>query len=207
MEELQSTEILEREILEDARKKALRILKTAEDAARAQKAEWDKKTDESIGELVKKYDKQKELAGERVMARLPIDKLRIRVGKIENLLQSAVETWYQGLSRRQIIELLRKELLKRVALCEELSSSSQKAACAYYSGLDRNEAEEALNIKGGNNFVMEEVSSSGRYPSITLETERTRIIASIQEMVDALLHEKRAELIEALIGRGLLEDA
>ena len=54
MEELQSTEILEREILEDARKKAMRILKTADDTIRAKTAEWEKKTADAVAELEKK---------------------------------------------------------------------------------------------------------------------------------------------------------
>jgi len=204
MEELQSTEILDREILEDARKKAARILKTADDTVRAHTREWEKRTAESLDALEEKFNEQKEFNAEKVMARLPIDKRRAKVEKIESLLQSAVESWYNSLSRDQILELLSKELAKRLALCEEFSSSSEKRA--YFSGLERSEAEKALKIMGGN-CIIEEKNTTDRYPAITLETGHVRIIASIQKLVDFLLQEKRIELVEALVGSAYMEEA
>ena len=203
MEELQSTEILDREILEDARKKAVRILKTADDTVRTQTEEWEKRTAASIDELEKKYNEQRDLAAADVMARLPIDKHRVKVEKIEGLLQTAVDTWYKGLSRARILELLSKELTKRVNLCEEFSASAQKRAI--YCSLEQKEAETILkNVNG--TFTYEE-SPAQHYPSITLETENVRIIASIQKTVDYLLQTKRAELIEALAGSGCTEES
>jgi|TergutMp193P3_1026864.scaffolds.fasta_scaffold14502_3 hypothetical protein len=202
MEELQSTEILDREILEDARKKALRILKSADETILAQSEEWGKKAAEDINELDKKYNEQKEAAVEKVMARLPIDKLRAKVEKIEGLLQFAVDTWYNGLSRPRVLELLKNELSKRLALCGEFSSSAGERA--FYHGLDRKEAEETLKaVKITCNI--EEIPSADRYPSITLETGEMRIIASIQKTIDFLLQEKREELVGALVGRAFIE--
>ena len=207
MEELQSTDILDREILEDARKKAMRTLKTADDTIRAQTADWEKKTTESINDLEKKYIEQRELAAEKVMARLPIDKRRAKVEKIENLLHSAVEFWYKSLSRQRILELLTGELAKRIALCEKFSpdrlNSGQKRAL--YCGLDHKEAETALEIVKGA-CTLEENSAVHIYPSIILETGNVRIIASIQNTVDFFLQEKREELVEALVGRAFMEE-
>jgi len=197
MEELQSTDILDREILEDARKKAQRILKTADETTLAKTKEWEKKTAESIAELEKKYGEQREAASEKVMARLPIDKQRVKVEKIENMLNSAVVSWYEGLDRGKILDLLSEELTKRLALCEEFSSSSK--ICAYISNLDKKEAQTVLK-KAGVTCDIKEISTAGNFPSITLETGNIRIIASIQNMTDFLLQEKREELVKALIG-------
>jgi len=210
MEELQSTEILEREILEDARKKALRILKTADDTIRTKTAEWEKKTADTIVELEKKNSEQQELAAGKIMARLPVDKLRAKVERIENLLQSSVETWYKTLSRQKILDLLSQELSKRLAICEEISTSAKKKVC--YSGLDRKEAETVLkNVKGlaGNEWQgnIAEIPCDHHYPSVTLETESVRVIASIRKIIDFLLQEKREELVEALVGRTFMESA
>jgi len=202
MEELQSTEILDREILEDARKKALRILKTADDTARAQTAEWEKKAAEGIDDLDKKYNEQRELTAGKVMARLPIDKRRAKVEKIESLLTYAVESWYKSLSRERILELLTVEFAKRLALCEEFTASAQKRA--FYCGLDRKEAESVLKIASGA-CTIEENTAVHNYPSIILETGNVRVIASIQKIVDFLLQEKREELVEALLGRAFME--
>jgi polyhydroxyalkanoate synthesis regulator phasin len=203
MEELQSTEILEREILEDARKKALRILKNADDTIRTKTSEWEKKTSQTIDELEENYNKQKEAAEEKVMARLPVDKLRCKVEKIENLLLSAVETWYNSISRQRILELLADDFSKRFALCEEILTSAKKNV--YHSGIEHKEAETILkNIKA--NFTINEAQAAGHYPYITLETDKVRIISSIQKIINYYLQEKRAELIEALTGKAFTED-
>jgi len=213
MEELQSTEILDREILEDARKKAARILKTADETIQTQTAEWEKKTADSIGELEKKYNKQKKSEAEKVMARLPIDKLRTKVEKIESMLQSVVDVWYKSLSRARIIELLTGDLSKKIENCDEFSPDNGKKKStakisqirALYSGLNKKEAETALKIIGSP-CVMEEKTSVDNYPSIVLETGDVRITASIQKTIEFLLQEKRAELVEALLGSGFLEE-
>ena len=204
MEELQSSGILEREILEDARKKASRILKTAEETIQAKNAEWEKKTAEVINDLEEKYSEQNKLTTEKIMARLPIDKIRAKIEKTEDLLHFAVESWYHNLSKEQIFELLKKELLDRITANEGFSASENKTA--HYNALEQNEAEtilKTLNI----NFNIEKSSAAGYFPSITLETENSRIIASIQSLIDYYLMEKREELIEAMIGRALMEDA
>ena len=203
MEELQSTEILEREILEDARKKALRILKNAEDTIRTKNAEWEKKTTDLISDLEEKYRDQNKLTTEKLMARLPIDKLRVRVEKIEDLLHFAVESWYHNINRKQILDLLNRELLERAAFYDEISASAKKNAS--YQALEQNEAETIVNRVDGN-FTVEKSPVAGYFPSITLETENVRIIASIQSIIDYYLLEKREELIEAMIGGVFTED-
>lgn len=204
MEELQSTEILEREIIEDARKKALRILKAADDTIKTKTAEWEKKTQENIDNLIKKNNKQKETAAEKIMARLPIDKLRIKIEKIEDMLQSAEDDWYKKLNRSRILELLTKELSERLKFYGDFANSKQKNA--YYYGLNRNETEEILKTVDVT-CAMEETSSDSRYPSIKLETEKVRITASIQKIVDYYIHVKRIELMESLVGNDFMENA
>ena len=68
MEELQSTELLDREILEDARKKAMRILKTCEETIKTQNTGWEKKKLDAAGALEKKHNEQKEQAVKNITA-------------------------------------------------------------------------------------------------------------------------------------------
>jgi V/A-type H+-transporting ATPase subunit E len=204
MEELQSTEVLEREILEDSRKKALRILKTAEGAIQAKNTEWEKRTSSLINELEEKYSEEIKLTTEKLMARLPIDKLRSRIEKIETLLHSSVENWYHSLSKEQVLDLLKTELLDRLALNEEFTASAKKLV--FYHGLDLKDVKTVLNTITGD-FTVKEAASVSLYPSIILETENVRIIASIENIIDYYLLEKREELIEAMLGRAFTEDA
>jgi len=196
MEELQSTEKLDHEILEDAKRKALRIQKDCENTIAAQNTEWEQKTAAQIEEIDKKYSKLVKNEEERVMARLPVDKLRAKNEKIEELLQLAEDNWYKELDRQRILELLSQELSKRIAFCTDISKSTQKSA--YYYGLTSEEAQ--LLLKNEKiTCTAEEIPPSDRYPALIFDTEDVRITASIQKIIDFHLHVRRTELIEALV--------
>ncbi|MCL2270520.1 MAG: ATPase [Treponema sp.] len=203
MEELQSTEILDREILEDARKKAHRILKTAEDTIKAKTTEWDKNLSAALGELEKKHAQQGKSALDEAMVRLPIDKRRVKAGKIEELLRDAVEIWYSGLSRERILALLKKELLKRIA---DSVPTAENGMRVRIHKIDKTEAEALMQSVSGASCAIEEFHSLSAYPEIVVETPEARIYASIGKTVDFYLSDKRAELAEALLGHPALLD-
>ena len=199
MEELQSTEILDREILEDARKKAWRILKTADDTVQAKTAEWEKKAAETLSELNKNYARRRKAAAGEIMTRLPVDKRRAKAEKIESMLRSAVREWYAGLKREHILNFLKNELAKRIALCDEPADAGSHAVI---HNLDRGEAETVLQeVLRGTTFTIEEAPAAFIYPEIILETKKLRITASVEKTVEFFLQEKRAELAEAMLGR------
>jgi len=203
MEELQSTDILDREILEDARKKAYRILQTADDTIKQKAAEWGKKTDSALAEMGEKFRRQSRLDIDEIMAVLPLDKRRVKAKKNEELLNSAVEAWYARLGRRRVLELLEKELERRLAACGEFFPDGPVHAAIHKLGED-----EALGVLRsalpGRSFSLEETHSTSVYPEIVLDTRELRVYASIGKTVDFILGEKRAELAAAL---GLTEFA
>jgi len=210
MEELQSTEILDREILEDARKKAHRILKTAEDTIKTKSMDWEKNLNKALSELEAKYTQQGKFATDEIMASLPIDKRRAKAKKIEELLYSAVKTWYTSLSRKRILDLLKKELEKRIVESEKITAMENMRVQIHQ--IKREEAkailQEVLPGKSGvgTPCTIEEFHSTSAFPEIILETPEVRIYASIGKTVNFYLGEKRAELIEALLGRAALAD-
>ena len=176
MEELQSTEVLDREILEDARKKAARIIKSCEDTILAQDADWKKKLDDAICEIDVQFENNKKNETNVIMARLPVDKQREKLNLLENILNNAVYEWYKNLSKEKIHAILSRELKKRTDSCKNYIDVSDKAI------LDEKE----------------------KYPSLTLENKNVRIIVSMEKIIDELLGEKRYELIEALAGNEFL---
>jgi len=214
MEELQSTEILDREILEDARKKALRILKDAEVTIQAQDSQWKKKTDDAVFELNKKYDEQKKNETDRMTAKLPVDKLKAKIEKIEISLKNALESWYATINRKQIQTLLSKEISKLLDTCKE-DFSSDKIKIEY-SGLDQKEAVEILNNIPHSSLLTSNSSlpisnsslnTNETYPSIIIESNNVRITASIENIIETILHERRVELVETLVGKDFMEGA
>jgi hypothetical protein len=119
MEELQSTEVLDREILEDARRKAFRVLKTADDAVKAGALSWEKKTAKAVDDLKRRFEERRGKSSEEIMARLPLDKRRAESEKIEGLLKNALDAWYRAQSRERILGLLEGELRRRLEDCPE----------------------------------------------------------------------------------------
>jgi hypothetical protein len=203
MEELQSTDILDKEILEDARKKALRILKAANDTIKAKSDDWESKLTAALDELNERYANRGKSADEEIMAVLPIDKQRARARKIEELLNSAVENWYSRLNRRRVLGFLQTELSKRLASCGDFSASG--GIRAYIHKVEPAEAEAILKaVLPGKTCTIETMQSTPAYPQITLENGEIRIYASIGKAVDFILGEKREELIAALLGENAL---
>ena len=207
MEELKSTANLEREILEDARKKAQRILKTADETVKIKSAEWEKKTAAALEELKKKFIEQGRFTSDEIMAVLPMDKRRAKAEKIESLIRSAVETWYAGLSRERVLGFLENELKKRLAVCAGLPGGGGLTTGGQYRvvihKLTRAEAESILKevLPDGLVCRIDEVQPAALYPELILENNDFRIYASMWKTVDFFLSEKRAELIEALLGK------
>ncbi|MDR0623221.1 MAG: ATPase [Treponema sp.] len=202
MEELQSTETLDREILEDARKKAYRILKTADDAVKAGAAAWEKKSAEAAAELENRYRARRRRSLAEISARLPLDKQRLWSEYVEKLLDSAAADWFAGLDREQVLALLGKELEKRLAECPEFAAAGTIGVTR--RGLEKAEAETAVKKQLPHARLVFEDSPAGEglYPELTLDIPAVRITASINILVDSLLHDKRAELAAALLGPG-----
>ncbi|MDR1238825.1 MAG: ATPase [Treponema sp.] len=205
MEELQSPEVLEREILEDARRKAFKILKSADDAVKANTGAWEKKTADALAELERRYSLKRQESASEILARLPLDMRRIWSEKVEGFLVSAVVDWFGALKREQILVFLDRELKRRLAECPEFAGAEMIRAG--FTGLSQEEAGSLVkkNLPGAapvfeNLSGPENGGRQGDYPELVLDIPAVRLTASIKMAVDSLLLNKRAELIEALLG-------
>ena len=209
MEELQSTEILDREILEDARKKALRILKSADETIKNKKEQWEKKTQESLEELKNNFNKRKEASVSQLLSHLPIDKRRIKSQTIESLLKNAVIEWYSGLNNNYKIKFFQGQLKKYIIKYKDFL---QKDFWVFYSGLSRSDTLEIVNyvfvdLKISSDTLISKPESDSIFASLIIENDTIRINLSIKQIVDNLLLEKRMELINALIGTEILNES
>lgn len=221
MEELRSTDVLDREILEDARKKARRILKTADDAASAGEAAWEKKKQETLEELKKKYAARLDQGRKEIMARLPLDKQRLRSRHIESLLHSAMDEFLTALPESSTTALLERELTLRA---EELSASEPAPGEGGGSGFKVlfrgiSEAQAASLVEkifpaaggSGEERLFERAAPgsalSGSFPALLVETPWVRLSVSVDAAAASLLRDKRAELVTALLGEGALEES
>jgi hypothetical protein len=117
-----------------------------------------------------------------------------------------VETWYAGLSRQRVLDLLQKELSSRLNFSETVtghkSATVEGAIRAFIHKIEQTEAQAILKaVLPGKTCQIETIQSTAEYPEIILETPEMRIYASIGKTVAFFLGEKRAELVEALLGK------
>jgi len=205
MEELRTTEVLDREILEDARKKAYKILKALDETLAAQTSEWEKKISGAIVSVKNVFAERQKKLTEEIFARLPLDKRRLRSESSEGFLIKSMDDFLNSLKRETLLSVLKFELSGRVKICIEddlLHNAEVK-----YSGISLSEAAELLkDIPGSNKWVYEQDPVSRKFPYIEINTEAIKITASVESAAAALLKEKRAELAAALFGEGVLND-
>jgi hypothetical protein len=221
MEELQSTEVLDREILEDARRKAFRILKTADDTVKSNTAGWEKNIAAALEDLDTRHGERRRRAAEEIMARLPLDQRRAESEKIEALLSNALDLWYAAQSRERVLVMLEGELRRRLedypefgnqpfrVVFHKLEDGEGKALLKKIipggkweintSGLEAGGAAGASSTGAGAAIKASGVLS-GKYPELVLDSPQARISASLNLLVEELLANYRAELTRALIG-------
>lgn len=199
MEELQSTEALDREILEDARKKAFKILKTAGETEAASQAAWDRKLEKTLAEAGENYRRREDRERREIMARLPLDERRIRSEKIEHFLSGAMDDFLRSLDRGKILSVLEKELSARLAACDA------QGPCVFrYRGLEPDEL--AALVKKlpdpGRVSLTEDplYAAAGSLPAAALDFPDLRISFSVDAAAGSLLSDSRAELAAALLG-------
>jgi hypothetical protein len=213
MEELRSTEALDREILEDARKKAYKILKTAEDAQSAQTRTWDRKLKRAVDSLRKSYEEKKNKTRDELLARLPLDKRRLRAETAEKSLRKAMDGFLRGLPREKVLFILESELSGRFRFLsmegKEEGAKALAGAGVFYSGLNDSEARLVLNRAFGpacSGWVLTEDRHHAEFPFIVINAPAMKITASVENAASDLLKDKRAELAAALLGGEALND-
>jgi hypothetical protein len=205
MEELQSTEALDREILEDARKKAFKILKSADDSAAASKARWEGKLRKALEQAREAYAKKAEQSRREIMVRLPLDKRRIRSEKIESLLNEAMRDFLASLDRPTLISVPGTGLCERAAEAAlDDGGETSGAGQLRYRGFSAGELSAliARALPGASLTTVEDplYTVGGAFPAVIVDFPHLRITASADNAARDLLQNKRAELAAALLG-------
>jgi len=214
MEELLSTEVLDREILEDARKKAYKILKTADENLSAHVRDWEDKTLKAVTSMKKTYTERTQKTEDEILARLPLDKRRLRSETAESFIKKAVDDFLKSLGREKILAILEGDLSRRLTAFD-----GEEKKEVIYSGLSLNEAravlERAYHVKSGGlsgdwNFMEAPQAGSSLsrhvFPSVVIYTHALKISASVEDAAKTMVNERRAELASALLGAGVLDD-
>jgi vacuolar-type H+-ATPase subunit H len=212
MEELRSTEALDREILEDARKKADRILKTADQTVHSIQEQWNEKLRADLAVLEQVYHDRTKKTEEEIMARLPLDKHRLRSERAERILQQAASDFCASLPRNRVLSVLRQELASKYTMVSEMNGfhDTDKGIAVSVHGLLKEESEQlfAAVLPHATILYRSDCTWSDKilYPEIICETADLRMVVSFKAVIDQLLLDKRSELAVALLGKGVTND-
>ena len=197
---MKTSEELEKQILEDARKKAQRILENADKECVSVQAEWAKKLEEETARMEEDAEREMKALQSELDASLPLDFMRARLGFIEDALRSRLRALFSGFSAQEKAEII-ATLLKRV---EPLFKG--KTVTALVNGISAEEAGKivrAVMPEAALQEVKELPAEMGE--GIVLETPdgRIRYRGTFSELQERLLEEHREELKLALLGKDL----
>ena len=206
MEELRSTEVLDKEIETDARKKAERILAKADSDGKALVADVSHRIEKFTEEKTAEYQKKTESYQADRDAVVPLEKERFLVSFIESAIVKAIDSYLEALGEEKRIALA----VRRWNAYKAVVASQKVNALVF--GFDAARAEAALKKAGvplvSCTSVAYEKSGDEGIDGLTfkegiiLETEdkMIRCRLTLSQIVGELETEHRAELAKALFG-------
>lgn len=212
MEELRSTEILDLEIENDARKRAEKILNEAQNEQARILSEVETNVKEAENKQ-KNYYQEKLLRFENnLKAAVPLEKRRFLVDFYFNSVSAAMNEFFAKLSQDKILELLRNKFNSCI------KNFSDKVFNAFYFGLDAKAAEKELKTLLGSKLASAKETSfalSGEEPFpgnnlhagyvLISDDNNVKIRVTSDQIVRELREKYNYQLTTALFNGGLPE--
>ena len=203
MEEFRSTEILDKEIQEDARRKAEKLLKRADEDCQKIMDELAARIEAVSKEKQAFYAARAEAIKKDLGAALPLEKERFLVSFIDSSILKGIYQFIEGLSSEKKIALL-ENLLKRYE-----SKLADKKLTVKFHGFEQDELKKMfqkhfnkLNIETFiplNDDAAKELHDE--YGMIIESTDKSvRCRVTIDELIEEIVDTYRYEIAEALFG-------
>lgn len=199
MEEVRGTEALEQEILDDARKRADRIVRKAEEDAKALQAQTDQKIKDAVDALKREYEAKKDHARQDVSSRVPLERMRLEIEYRDTMLRDALRQALASMDSRLFGRWCLYQLRREIELVR-----NSKAKVAIH-GLDAVTAKEMKELFSDTPAVtvVEDSSMSLRGVFVKPADDSYHVSITEDELMAWLLDEKRGELGAALFGSTL----
>lgn len=205
MEELRSTEILDKEIQLEARKKADKILKKAENDCLLIKSEVSARVESAKKEKEQFYNQNISAFEKNLDVAIPLEKERFSVQFVENAIIKNINDYIAKLPEEKILLIVMNQAKKYESVL------AGKNFCAFVYGLELKSAEKALKSQFGKNLISVEETVFGKKAEeeftlleknagIILESEDKNLKCrlTLSEIFSELIDKKRAELYDAL---------
>lgn len=200
MEEIVTTEPLEKEILSDARKRAERILKDSGAEAESASRSGRERTDKALEALASDYASKAKRYRDESLARLPLEKARIKAAHVDALLERAMGAYLESIGGAERDKLL-LELLSQAA-----SLVGASPVAVRYAGLGKAEAEGLVSkaFPASKIASVSEDSSLGSVGLVAVTEDGSLSARATLDLIgERLLDEYRGELAKTLCGEAL----
>ncbi len=208
MQELRSTDILDKEIQADARKKAERMLAKTDSECEKLLASVESDIEKAAKEKQQFFAHKLEAFEKDRMAVVPLEKERFKVSFIQNAVIQNINKYLEGLSEEKRLALVAREFDSGVKT--ELSLN------AYVYGFSLSAAKKFLTDKIGSKLlsvketkfgavILEDDIGLAKPEGIILESEdkNFRCRLTLNEVIEKLLDTNRADLSATLFGGDL----
>jgi V/A-type H+/Na+-transporting ATPase subunit E len=200
MEVLNTGEELGRQILEDARKKASRLLEAADRESVAIRAEGRKASDAEVTRLAADRDRRVAALRAEMEAALPLDFLRTRLAFIQDTVVAALRTFLTGLSEDDLAALIERRVRSAA------TAFAGRTIVVRRAGIDEARVRALLDrAMPGVRIDAVQAVGGGRGVEIEATDGRVRFRCTTAELESELLEDRREELAVAVLGREALE--
>ncbi|MBP5329208.1 MAG: hypothetical protein J6Y75_04850 [Spirochaetaceae bacterium] len=198
MKEFRSTEILDKEIQEDARRKAEKLLKRADIDGQRIIDETEDRIKEVEAEKKNQYAERVKNYGNNLEASLPLEKERFLVSFQNQTIIDAIKAYISALSEKQREQLVEKLLIQYKPFLNNKKFSAQ------YTGFSGTIVQTLLEKNFGKKMIAEitERKKTGAdfEEGLYIETEDKTVMcrATIAELVHSIIDTNRFELANTL---------
>ncbi|MEI6873819.1 MAG: hypothetical protein WCL50_01680 [Spirochaetota bacterium] len=200
MEEIGNTEAIQKEILDEARKTAEKVLREADEEVERTRSASSSRAKNAQAEVAKAADTWIGRYRAETLARLPLEKIRFKTDLIDRRIRRSLSAYIAGLGEERIASLV--ESLMR----DSLSQFKGSEVDIRFKGLSQGRAvvaaKNALGVSGARKAAEDQ-----KLPSVGLVVEsidgKLTLRATMDLVESDLLDRQRGELAQALCAEAL----
>ncbi len=199
MEVLKSGEALEKQVLEDARAKASRILTEADRECQALRDEGHRRTDQDIRRIEADRDSKTAAVRQELAATVPLDLMRARLSYIQESVSRAMKEYFAAFTPSDLGRIIGGMLRRMPPVFQGAK------ATVYVAGMSPKDAKRVVeeNVPGVGVEAVKDLPAEDGDTGMVLETtdRRIRFRGTLLELGTQLMEKYREELAIALLGR------
>jgi V/A-type H+/Na+-transporting ATPase subunit E len=195
MEEIVGSDAIQGEIVDDARKKAARLLEEAAEESARTVAAIEEKAASVVEEIMRASEERSERFRMETMARFPLERTRMRTVFVELRLREAASSFFSSLDQARVAELAESMLARGAPFLEG------QAVLVSRKGLSEAEARAVAGraLAKASAWTMSEDEGLPAAGLVARSADGSVVVRATMDLVqERLLDDRRGELARAL---------